>query len=148
MLNIMDSNMKIERITQFRPEFVEEINALLPQLSPDKVFTAEQLRAMLEDKNVYLLGLFDGEKLVGTATLILLRQVIGTKATVEDVVVDYKYRGRGLGEDLMNELLRIAKELKVRKVMLTSGPDRIVARKLYEKLGFTIKDTSVFHIKF
>lgn len=141
--------MKISRITKFQRNLVSEFNALIQQLSPDKVLTVGQLKSILKDKkDVYLLGLFDGKKLVGTASLIMMRQIIGTKAMVEDVVVDDEYRGKGFGEQLMRELLKIAKKEKVRKVVLTSKPDRKAAHALYYKLGFTVKDTTVFHLKF
>ncbi len=147
MVQRENNDMQLLRITRFKKGLVPEFNGLIAQLSPDKVLTDSQLKSILKDKNVYLLGLFDKKKLIGTASLILMRQIIGTKAMIEDLVVDERYRGRGLGERLMKELIDIGKKENVRKVALTSRPDRKAAHSLYRKLGFTIKDTNVFHLK-
>ena len=68
---------------------------------------------------------------------------------MEDVVVHENHRGKGLDKKLMNELLRIAKNKKIKSVHLTSNPKRVAARKLYRSLGFEQKKTGVFvlHLK-
>ena len=64
-------------------------------------------------------------------------------AEIHDVVVDKEYRGRGLGEKitlvLIEDARRFAKVKKAQiKLYLTSRPSRVVANKLYEKLGFEL----------
>ena len=52
--------------------------------------------------------------------------------------------GRGFGREIMNELIELAKEKKLKKLQLTSSPKREVARALYKSLGFELIDTGVF----
>jgi ribosomal protein S18 acetylase RimI-like enzyme len=65
---------------------------------------------------------------------------------IEDMIIDEKYRGQGLGRMLMEELIKIAKKKKAKKINLTSRSQRVEARKLYESLGFELIDTGVFKL--
>lgn len=90
----------------------------------------------------------DDGKIMGFASLII--HPVPTKglvARVEDVVVDEKYRGQGLGRKIMNDLIDIARKEKIETINLTSNPKRIAARKLYKSLGFKLSDTGVFEMK-
>ena len=139
--------MTIKRITKINPGLVRDIKNLIAQMSPDRSVAPRQLKAMVKEKNTFLFGVFDGKRVVGTGTLILIKQVVGTRATIEDVVVDAEYRGKGLGETLMKELLKTAKKHGAEKIILTSRKERVAAHALYKKLGFTIKDTTVFQLE-
>jgi ribosomal protein S18 acetylase RimI-like enzyme len=86
----------------------------------------------------------DGE-VVGTATLVIYRiPTKGLIGRIEDVVVDESQRGKGLGRMLMEDLINLGKEKGLQLMTLTSNPQRIPARRLYESLGFEIYDTGVF----
>ena len=61
----------------------------------------------------------------------------GLIAWVEEVVVDSQSRRKGVGKDLMEHLLKLAKQKKIKQIKLTSTP---MAKSLYEKLGFIKKD--------
>jgi phosphinothricin acetyltransferase len=90
----------------------------------------------------------DKKKIIGFAALVLcLVPCKGYVGWVEDVVVDKNYRGQGLGRKLMLELLKIAKKQKLKIVDLSSKLDRIEARKLYESLGFELRDSGIFRLK-
>ncbi|KAF9121074.1 hypothetical protein BGW39_010860, partial [Mortierella sp. 14UC] len=66
-------------------------------------------------------------------------------AHIEDVVVDGTCRGRGLGKGLMRRALDDAVNVhECVMVDLTSNPNRIEARTLYQSLGFELRDTGVF----
>jgi len=52
------------------------------------------------------------------------------------IVIDEAHRGRGLGSKLMESLLKMAQQEKVREVFLTVLSDNFKAIRLYEKFGF------------
>jgi ribosomal protein S18 acetylase RimI-like enzyme len=81
---------------------------------------------------------------VGTLTLVLFPLPSGHRARVEDVVVDSAARGRGIAAALTRRALELAREAGARTVDLTSRPDREAANRLYERLGFTARDSTVF----
>jgi ribosomal protein S18 acetylase RimI-like enzyme len=84
---------------------------------------------------------------IGTLTLALFRIPTGVRAWIEDVVVDEAARGRGAGEALTREALRLAEEAGARTVDLTSRPEREAANRLYQRLGFERRSTSVYRLE-
>jgi len=64
------------------------------------------------------------------------------------VVVDESARGQGTGEALTHEALRIAREAGARTVDLTSRPARAAAGRLYERLGFKLRDSRLYRFTF
>jgi len=80
----------------------------------------------------------------GTLTLALFPIPTGLRAWIEDVVVDDAARGHGVASALTREALRLAREAGARTVDLTSRPSRVAAGRLYETLGFEIRDTRMY----
>jgi ribosomal protein S18 acetylase RimI-like enzyme len=68
------------------------------------------------------------------------------RAWIEDVVVDERARGRGAGAALTREAIRIAAESGARTVDLTSRPSREAANRMYRRLGFEARETTVYRI--
>ena len=61
------------------------------------------------------------------------------------------YRGRGLGQKILNECERICKELKIEKIILDTTDRFKAALKMYEKNGYEIqgkKDMDLLGAKF
>jgi ribosomal protein S18 acetylase RimI-like enzyme len=52
------------------------------------------------------------------------------------IVIDEANRGKGLGSKLMESLLKMARQEKVREIFLTVLFDNFRAIRLYEKFGF------------
>ena len=86
----------------------------------------------------------DNGRIVGMLTLVVFRIPTGLRAWIEDVVVDEAVRGRGVGERLSQEAVRRALELGARTVELTSRPSREAANRLYQRLGFVLRDSNVY----
>jgi ribosomal protein S18 acetylase RimI-like enzyme len=93
--------------------------------------------------NTVLLARSDGV-ITGTMTLVMFPIPTGLRAWIEDVVVDEAARGQGIAETMMRESLRIAREAGARTVDLTSRPARAAAGRLYERLGFKIRETRLY----
>jgi ribosomal protein S18 acetylase RimI-like enzyme len=87
------------------------------------------------------------EHVAGMLTLVMFRIPTGLRAWIEDVVVEERARGRGVGEALTREAIRIAGEHGARTVDLTSNRRREAANRMYRKLGFSRRDTAVFRIE-
>ncbi|MDQ1424298.1 MAG: hypothetical protein QOD72_1796, partial [Acidimicrobiaceae bacterium] len=83
-------------------------------------------------------------RIVGSLTLVLFRIPTGLRAWIEDVVVDDSARGAGVGAKLNVAALAEAKRFGARTVDLTSRPSRAAANRLYQRLGFVARDTTVY----
>ncbi|MFS4092747.1 GNAT family N-acetyltransferase [Streptomyces sp. AF1A] len=143
----MDVHVEITRAAT--PELVEAFGRLLPQLSSTaKPLDFEAVERMVTcDANTVLVAR-TSKAIVGTLTLVLLPLPSGVRGRVEDVVVDSSARGRGVAGLLIQEALRIAEQAGARTVDLTSRPDRAAANRLYERLGFQARQSTVFRFAF
>ena len=136
--------MKIEHVTEASDELVATIHALLPQLTEARTPpTLEQLQDVVSNQTL-LVARDDDGGVLGTLTFVLYRVSSGVKGRIEDVIVDESARGRGVGEALVREGMRLANEAGVLMLELTSMPYRQSANRLYRRLGFVRKPTNVY----
>lgn len=94
-----------------------------------------------------LLARSDG-LIAGSLTLVMFPIPTGLRAWIEDVVVDESARGQGVGEALSLEALRLAQAAGARTVDLTSRPARVAAGRLYERIGFTERESRLYRFTF
>ena len=129
-------------------ELVAAFARLIPQLSSSAApLSRDALSEIIAaPSNTVLLARDrdNGGNIVGTLTLVIFRIPTAVRAWIEDVVVDSHARGRGIGEMLTHEALRLAAERGARTIDLTSRRSREAAHRLYEKAGFSVRDTSVY----
>jgi len=137
--------VRIERVTDPDDAALEGVARLVPQLSPhreppDLIELAELASAA----GTTLLVARDGDTYLGMLTLIVYRIPTGLRGLIHDVVVDESARGRGVGEALAREALRLAEEAGVASVELTTRSEREAANRLYRRLGFEPRETNVY----
>ena len=77
-------------------------------------------------------------------TLAMFRIPTGLRAWIEDVVVDESARGKGVGQQLNERALQIARAAGAKTVDLTSRPSREAANRLYKRIGFVARETNVY----
>jgi len=140
--------MKIEELTNFSAQALDAINGLLPQLSPSVVVLEESdLRNIVDSESTKLFLAIDEDGVFGMLSLVLFRIPTGRKAWVEDVVVDEKARGRGVGKLLTEHAIQVAREHGAHSVDLTSRPSREAANALYQRVGFEQRETNVYRFQ-
>ncbi len=106
-----------------------------------------ELRSIVKDTHSLMFVAKDGANIVGMATLYLLTKVGKHIGYIEDVVVDSRYRGQGLGEKLMRAAIAAARKKKLVNIYLTSHPGRAAANSLYTKLGFEVVETNPYRLR-
>ena len=140
--------MTVEVLTEVTDEVVEAFARLVPQLSATTVPPGRSAleRIVSSAAATVLIDRVDG-RIVGTLTLVVFPIPTGLRAWIEDVVVDESARGRGIGEALSVEAIRLARAAGARTVDLTSRPSREAAGRLYEKVGFHLRETRVYRYR-
>lgn len=91
------------------------------------------------DENNELIVAETGGEIVGTLQITFTPSISfqgGKRATVESVRVDAKYRGQGIGRELMLWAIRRAKRENCVSMQLTTNSERTDAHRFYENLGF------------
>jgi ribosomal protein S18 acetylase RimI-like enzyme len=140
-----DPDIRVEEATAVSGELVSTLRELVSQLSSASAPSEQELEAIVSSPATRLLVARDsGGAVIGTLTLVLFRIPTGMRAWIEDVVVDEAARGRGTGEHLIRAALALAEANGARTVDLTSRPSREAANRLYEKLGFELRETNVY----
>jgi ribosomal protein S18 acetylase RimI-like enzyme len=137
--------VEIEVVREADDEVVAAFARLLPQLSTSAPSLDRDgiARVVASDANTLLAARVDG-RIAGTLTLVLFPLPTGLRAWIEDVVVDEGARGRGVGAALTTEALRLAEQAGARTVDLTSRPSREAANRLYQRLGFQLRESNVY----
>ena len=121
------------------------VNALVPQLSSSSPpASLDELSRIVDDSATTLFVARDGDRIVGMLTLAAFRIPTAQRAFIEDVVVDEAARGTGVAAALVQAALDCAAELGARTVDLTSRPDREAANRLYQRMGFEVRETNVY----
>ncbi len=138
--------MEIVRVTEVTDEIVEAFKFLTPQLSSSSAIPGrEQLAEIAANETLFLArDPAQSGRIVGSLTLVTFRIPTGVRAWIEDVVVDQAERGKGIGEALTRAALDRAAELGARTVDLTSRPSREAANRLYQKVGFKLRESNLY----
>ena|SRR3990172_6354173 len=131
-------NTKIERLNEHNlDELIEfwERNKKDAHFFEPHPFTKVYLEDIIEThvKDIYLL-FFVNDVVIGYGLLRGWDE--GYNIPSLGIEIDRDYRGRGLGKTFMNILHDTAKRNRADKVRLTVMKDNLVARKLYEDLGY------------
>ena len=122
--------------------------ALLSQLCQKPVAVDEaRWSTLLDQEASFWVGAFADDTLVGCAMLCWYDCPTARKAWIEDVVVDDSYRGQGIGEAMTRACMNAARDQSCDTVLLTSRSERAAANRLYQRLGFQLRDTNCYSWK-
>jgi ribosomal protein S18 acetylase RimI-like enzyme len=138
--------MHIERATRADDELVAAFARLIPQLSPAVPLPSrDELAMVVASPGTHLLIARDPD-IVGSLTLTLYLVPTGLQGRINAVVVDAAARGRGVGEALTREAVRIAREARARRITLSSREERAAANRMYRRVGFERTVTNSYHM--
>lgn len=139
-----DQPIVISAITAIDQTDYQAYCDILPQLSPyvslpsfeylNRVLASPQISFFMAKKEV----------LVGGLTLVCNHLTTGLNLRVEDVIVDERMRGQGIGRRLLEAALMKADTIGAKAISLSSNPKRIAANQLYQRLGFERITTNVY----
>ena len=149
---VSNDDVTIEEARVVNEELVDAFALLIPQLSSSSPPPgAEELQQLVDSPDSILLIARDPQqdnRIVGTMCLAFYLIPTGMKAWIEDVVVDGDARGRGVGDKLNRYALELAQARGAKGVDLTSRPSREAANRLYQRIGFDLRETNVYRYKF
>jgi ribosomal protein S18 acetylase RimI-like enzyme len=144
--------MFVETVTGLTDDLYEAIQSLIPQLGPDKIVPARsKIESLIQSESSTLLvarhpGM--GDPIAGMLTLAIYRVPTGIRSIVEDVIVDENYRRQGIAEALLNKAIEVARIAGAGNVSLSANPSREAAHRLYQKLGFSRRESNFYILRF
>jgi ribosomal protein S18 acetylase RimI-like enzyme len=143
-----EPDITVEEVSEVTDEIAQAVSRLVAQLSPDAPKPDwDRLCGIVDSKctSLFLARDTDG-RIIGMLILAVYTISTGLKVWIEDVVVDDKGRGKGVGRALCRRAIDEAGELGAKAIDLTSRPSREAANLLYQKLGFEKRDTNVYRL--
>lgn len=123
------------------PEDVEAVRGLMMQLRPSQDFPQgafqEWYRKMLSDPSAAYQAVAAGRELIGFVSLRLGGNLVqGPGATIDELIVDERCRGRGVGRALLKWAMERARHEGCQWVQVNSNHHRLEAHRFYQRQGF------------
>jgi ribosomal protein S18 acetylase RimI-like enzyme len=143
------SAIQVTPVKSASADVLAACHRLIPQLSSSSApISTQELEEIIESDTTVLFAACSNQEsdqeIVGLLTLVIFRIPTGVRAWIEDVVVDDKARGKGVGDALNRAALAEAGRRGAKTVDLTSRPSREAANRLYQRLGFKQRETNVY----
>ena len=127
-------------ITEIQEKDLKQLQKIVKQAFNSNTSDSKIQRFYKVSKNnddIYVLGYYIENNLVGTVTLNILTTTSGKDATIWNLAVLEEYRKSGIATKLMIKAEEIVKKHEdVGLIWLFSGIQRKEAHKLYNKLGY------------
>ncbi|MES2630833.1 MAG: GNAT family N-acetyltransferase [Patescibacteria group bacterium] len=131
----------IERITKITDDIVEAAQRLALQLhSPNQgTITPEYLEKMVSNPDHYwLVARTDEGRIIGMASLFIMRVPTNIRSSLENVVVDEASRSLGIGHALHKKAFEIADEQGVNTLRTATWKENTAVKSMLAELGFEI----------
>ena len=116
-------NLK-ERLTRCGVYSAKPLGVLRENVSPHRAGIVVRRQQHRGDAVHYTLVMGDGASWVGEVTLL---------------IVDPKYRKRGIGTALLAKLIEVFKKARIDMLLLNVPVDAVNAKGLYERCGFEVR---------
>ena len=131
-----------EKLLAYLKQVAAETEFLLS--SPEEIdFTVSDeegfIRHYSEDQSSLLISAFDGEKIVGNASLccVMNKRKTRHRAALGMAVLKSEW-GQGIGRKMLTELITFAKQAGYEMLELEVADNNTAAISLYQKSGFTV----------
>ena len=148
ILFTVTSDLQISVVSEVTDDVVAAFQQLIPQLSSSNPPPSKpELDRIVTSDACHLLLAREGDRILGSLTLVVFPIPTGVRAWIEDVVVDGEARGKGVGAALNKAAIELAGNAGATTIDLTSRPSREAANRLYQRLGFEQRETNVYRYK-
>lgn len=99
----------------------------------DNYIVTNHFNKMLDDENIIILAYYINKTIVG---YILIRRTSNNTCLLDGLYVEKEYRNKGIGNSLLKEAISRIKNMNVKYVDINVMYNNIIAKHIYEKLGF------------
>ena len=128
-------------------ELLESLFIQEAEFSFDKEVQVRGLKAIIENNDVGdILVVRDGDKVIAMVNLLYtVSTALGARVGIlEDMIVSDANRGLGVGSQLLEKALDVAREKGCKRITLLTDHDNEGAHRFYERHGFSLSTMVVF----
>ncbi|OXA82576.1 PhnO protein [Flavobacterium aquidurense] len=136
----MCSNLQIRKVNIKDLNFVYKSICELENEELDfEVFAAIFNENISNPNNLYLIAENENEGVgfISFHTQNLLHHC-GRVGEIQEFFINEKYRGKGIGRQLIEDIMQYAEENKLKSIEVTTNKRRVENVLIYENLGFTL----------
>jgi GNAT superfamily N-acetyltransferase len=129
------------------PDDLPRIAELLAELRGREVSVSSieaQFTHFNDDVRTSVVVIDDHDNVVGFAVLNLVYKLPKIECRLDEVIVTAAARGNGYGRQLIEACEAWAWQRNADVLEFTSRPSREAANVMYQKLGFTLRETNVY----
>ena len=126
--NVVDADRCDELLTKL----IQDERQYNDTIDEDYIVT-NHFNKMLDDENIIILGHYINNIIVG---YILIRRMANNTCLLDGLYVEKEYRNKGIGKSLLTEAISRIKNMNVKYVDINVMYNNIIAKHIYEKLGF------------
>ena len=134
-INYKVRNLEKKDITQEYFQLLQQLSIIsLGDYSPEK--NEQFYNTLNSNHQIYIIEDLENHKIIGSGTIWMEPKLIrnyGKVAHLEDIVIDNKFRGLGLGKKIVETLLKIARDNNCYKCVLNCEPGLLT---FYQNIGF------------
>lgn len=123
--------LRVEAIVSTPYTFAEEVSQAIARTD------VEHALALSPDAETSTFGAFEGEVLVGMASLTRKRAPFDHIGKISSVFVKESHRGSGMAADLVATVERAANDLGIARLTLAVAVQNDAARRFYDRMGYT-----------
>jgi GNAT superfamily N-acetyltransferase len=134
--------MREVKIVKPEREHFSEVLSLLRQLWRDRVLNERRLddafeRGLSSSFQEFRIAICN-DRIVGFASMTIRNSLWqeGYLGHIDELVVDERFRGEGIGTRLLDEMIKVSKKRSCKKIELDSAFHRKEAHRFYESKGF------------
>ena len=126
--NVVDADRCDELLTKL----IQDERQYNDTIDEDYIVT-NHFNKMLDDENIIILAYYINKIIVG---YILIRRTSNNTCLLDGLYVEKEYRNKGIGNSLLKEAISRIKNMNVKYVDINVMYNNIIAKHIYEKLGF------------
>ena len=126
--NVVDADRCDELLTKLIQDERQQNDTI-----DDNYIVTNHFNKMLDDENIIILAYYINKTIVG---YILIRRMDNNTCLLDGLYVEEEYRNKGIGKSLLTEAISRIKNMNVKYVDINVMYNNIIAKHIYEKLGF------------
>jgi ribosomal protein S18 acetylase RimI-like enzyme len=140
--------MQIEVLDSAGESEVRGVARLMAQLTKNPpADVSGPLETIVQAPDCDVIVAREGAEILGMVVVNVVHKVSGREGRIDEVVVDEAHRGRGIATGLMERAVDELRNRGCAFVEFTSSARREAANKLYQSLGFELRETNVYRHK-
>ena len=131
MIRLTNNNIEV-----YKEDILQLINYIIEDKEQSIVKVNDLINSYIDKNNTFIYGHVKNGKLVSFIWFFTRLFNNTTRLHISYFATDYAFRGGGLGKELLDTVVKTAKEQNIFFIDLNVNPNNVEAISLYNKLNF------------